>query len=259
MGPQLWVGCCALALATGCATYTRPAAANRPAPTDRTETPDFTSAAGAATQSVVYIRTTRSGSESNHGPVTLVGGGTGVVIDARGVILTSAHVVDGATAVHVYFADGRGFPALRVELCEQLDLALIRISAAGVAELHAVAAAEAPAGPVCAIAAVPHSTQNTGMAAVGFRMQLRTGRVLQQSVNLQEQIDPVQRRTYADLLETDIQIEPGYSGGPLLTPDGRLVGIDVARARVGTAPRAYAIPWTPQTRREIESLLLATR
>src|SRR4029078_1943881 len=77
-----------------------------------------------ARPSVVSVQTsTDKGSSTEHGA------GSGVICDARGHIITSNHVIDGATELNVVLADGRKFRAKPVGTDPKTDVAVIKIDA----------------------------------------------------------------------------------------------------------------------------------
>lgn len=70
---------------------------------------------------------------------------------------------------------------------------------------------------------------------------VRTGVVTDTSASLQNELDPTQQRCYGRLIENTAQIEPGFSGGPLIDAAGRLIGLNVAVSGSREGRRAYAI------------------
>ena len=183
-------------------------------------------------------------------PVAIASGGSGVVIDPDGVIATSAHVVRGAVDVRVLLADGRSCAARAVAVDPHLDLAVLRIDAHALRALNIAAQPAAAGTPVVAMAAVTR-------AGSGAR---RSGVVLAPAVSLQAALDPVRPSDYHALIETTTELEPGFSGGPLLDADGRLIGLNVAtRGSADGHLRGYALPLDEATCAAIAQLVAATR
>jgi S1-C subfamily serine protease len=164
------------------------------------------------------------------GPMSY-GNGTGVVVDARGLILTNNHVVEDARAVSVRFSNGEEREAQVLGTDRGNDLAVIKV--------------DLPA--------------NTPVAALGDSDQVQVGETaiaigspfgLEQTVT-QGIISAVHRnwwpgtgRVQRNLLQTDAPINPGNSGGPLLNERGEVIGINSmiespVRASVGVG---FAIP-----------------
>ncbi len=176
-----------------------------------------------------------------------ISGGTGVIIDADGLILTNAHVVRGAEQLTVILADGSRRQALQWAIDSRHDLAVVRISAGA---LPAMAARPK----------VPHAAASViavGRRAAGGACQTRCGVVSRVSASLQEKLCPSGHTRYDDLIESTAAIEPGFSGGPLLDSRGRWVGVNVAMFEAGRAgaSRAYAIPLDDATCRRVGELV----
>jgi serine protease Do len=142
------------------------------------------------------------------------GEGSGVVIDADGVVLTNAHVVERASRITAIFSDGTSREAILVGLEAELDLAVLQIR--GAKSLQAVAigsSADLMLGePVIAIG-----------NPFGLGHTVTTGVVSAKSRSLE-----TDDRVYQDFIQTDASINPGNSGGPLLNAKGELIGINTA-------------------------------
>jgi serine protease Do len=156
--------------------------------------------------------------------------GSGVVIDASGVVLTNDHVIRGANRITATFADGQSFPADLVGTAPELDLAVLRIrSAPDNPPLTAVevgASGELLLGePVIAIG-----------NPFGLGHTVTTGVISAVSRPLE-----TDDRVYQDFIQTDASINPGNSGGPLLDVTGRLIGINTA-IRPDAEGIGFAIP-----------------
>ena len=136
--------------------------------------------------------------------------GSGVVIDARGLILTNAHVVDGANAIHVWTPDGDNVAATVIGTDPDLDLALLRAS-------DARGLRPAPLG-------------NSDRLQVGDWV-VAIGNPLGLHHTVTAGIVSAKARTVDDsgveFLQTDTALSPGSSGGPLLDLGGNVVGINV--------------------------------
>jgi len=150
--------------------------------------------------------------------------GTGVIISTDGEILTNAHVVDGATQVHVRFAgDTEPTDATVVAVDTANDLALLKVDVDR--DLTPVTFADP-------------STVRIGdqVMAIGFALDLdgdptvtsgivsATGRTLRTS-------DDPNAAVLDGLIQTDAAISSGNSGGPLVNAAGQVVGINTAVAR----------------------------
>jgi S1-C subfamily serine protease len=149
------------------------------------------------------------------------------VIDADGVVLTNAHVVEGAHRIRASFADGRQLDADVIGIAPELDLAVLRLrGAAGLTAVPRGSSAELMLGePVIAIGnplGLGHTVTTGVISAVARPLE-------------------TDARVYQDFIQTDASINPGNSGGPLLDARGRLVGINTA-IRADAQGIGFAIP-----------------
>ena len=139
------------------------------------------------------------------------GTGSGVVMDARGAVVTNRHVVSGATRLKVTFTDGREFTAKTVGTDAETDVAVIRLDKPP-ADLVAARLGDSDkldVGEWVLAVGSPLGLDQTvtagivsGLGKVGRHVQMSGGRV----------------RHY---IQTDAKINPGNSGGPLVQPVGR--------------------------------------
>ncbi|MCH8150623.1 MAG: trypsin-like peptidase domain-containing protein [Planctomycetes bacterium] len=174
-------------------------------------------------------------------------GGTGVIITADGVILTNEHVIRNARHVTVTLADGSVHEVQRIQRAEKLDLAVLYIGARTETSLPPAKCFADPGIPVVAFSA----------ARCDKPGGVRTGIITKRTVSLQRELDPSRTRWYDDLIESSAKLEPGYSGGPLLDMQGRLIGINTAAfgGPDDDYARAYAIPLHQANRKVIDSLV----
>ncbi len=194
-------------------------------------------AAGEVMASVVHVQTVVSGPAGDGQPggparpVSLRSGGTGVAIASDGLILTSGHVVRNATDIRVVLPDGSHHVAESIVVDERLDLAVLRVNVSGLRSLTPARNSARFGAPVVAIGwNVPHDAARA-----------RPGVVTDASTSLQNELDPTQERYYGQLIESTAELEPGFSGGPLLDMNGKLIGLNVAVSGSRAGRRAYAI------------------
>jgi serine protease Do len=151
--------------------------------------------------------------------------GSGFLISPDGEILTNHHVVEGAGRLMVTLADGRTFRARVVGADPDTDVALIKVD--GVSALPVVELGDSAALRVgewvCAIGN-PLGYEHT--VTVGVVSYL--GRKL-----FDESLD--------DFIQTDAAIDFGNSGGPLIDPTGKVIGINTAVSSEG-AHIGFAVP-----------------
>lgn len=153
--------------------------------------------------------------------------GSGVVIDADGIILTNAHVVEGAIAIEATFNDDTTYDAEIIGLAPELDLAVLRLNtnrASGAVTIgnsedlmlgETVIALGNPFG-------LGHTVTTGVISAIDRPLE-------------------TERRIYQNFIQTDASINPGNSGGPLVNIDGELVGINTA-IRSNAEGIGFAIP-----------------
>ncbi|HET7125588.1 MAG TPA: DegQ family serine endoprotease [Lysobacter sp.] len=137
--------------------------------------------------------------------------GSGFIISADGYVLTNRHVVDGADSVTVKLTDQRELKAKVVGSDEQSDVALLKIDASGLPALRIGDSKQLKPGQwVVAIGSpfgLDHSVTAGIVSAVG-----RANRYANQQ--------------YVPFIQTDVAINQGNSGGPLLNTRGEVVGIN---------------------------------
>jgi serine protease Do len=156
------------------------------------------------------------------------GVGTGVIIDASGVILTNNHVVDGRKDVTVRLHDGREFKAVDIQTDPNTDLAIVRIE-------HAKDLKPARLGDSDKI------DVGDWVLALGHPFGLE-GTVTSGIISAKGRGIGLPAR--ATFLQTDAAINPGNSGGPLINLDGEVIGINTAisSSSGGNQGVGFAIP-----------------
>ena len=156
------------------------------------------------------------------------GMGTGVVIDARGYILTNHHVVDGVRQINVTLDGGQAYVAQLVAHDRETDLAVIRIKTPNpLPTIHIGTSQDLMTGET--VIALGN--------AYGYEHTVTSGIIsaLHRNVQVNES------QQYLDLIQTDASINPGNSGGPLMNLDGEMIGLNVA-VRAGAQGIGFAIP-----------------
>ncbi|TQF69209.1 PDZ domain-containing protein [Rhodococcus spelaei] len=170
------------------------------------------------------------------------GAGSASVLTADGFLLTSAHVVSGASSIEAAFADGTEVRA-DVVGCDVLsDLAVLRARGAVPAPLEQGDAARLQVGQL--VVAVGNPLGLAGSVTAGIVSAL--GRSLPTS----------EGRVVDEVIQTDAALNPGNSGGVLADSAGRVVGVNTAVAGVGVG---LAVPINATTRRLIATLMSTGR
>ena len=158
--------------------------------------------------------------------------GSGVIVSEDGYIMTNAHVVEGARAIHVKVNAVSGknastFDGQLVGLDRLLDLALLKIEATGLKALPFGSANDVKQGELVMAFGSPLGMDNS----VSMGIVSAAARQLTDD-------DP---RIF---IQTDAPINPGNSGGPLVDTEGRLVGINtfIFSQSGGSEGMGFAIP-----------------
>lgn len=175
---------------------------------------------------------------------TEIGGGSGFIISADGLIVTNKHVVaDEAADYTVLLNDGSKHPAKVLARDPLNDVAVIKIDANNLSTLQFGKSGDLKVGQkVIAI----------GNALGEFRNTVSTGVVSGLSRSITASNGFQSSEQLVGLIQTDASINPGNSGGPLLDIAGRVVGINVAVAQ-GAQNIGFTIP-IDQVRATIESV-----
>jgi len=158
------------------------------------------------------------------------GQGSGIVIDAKGLVLTNAHVVEGADRVEVTLADGRDLEGSVLGADPVTDLAVVRI--AGGSGLKAAPLGDSEAlevGDWAIALGTPYGLERT--VTLGIVSSLHRNIT---SLGFSDK--------RLDLIQTDAAINPGNSGGPLINARGEVVGINTLVRSGPGAGLGFAIP-----------------
>ena len=169
--------------------------------------------------------------------------GSGVIIDASGLVLTNEHVIQRAANITITLADRRRFDADVVGADPTFDVAVLKIrqgSGRDASGGHGSASFEAGSLPVATFGTSTDIMIGETVVAIGNPFGLAntvtTGVVsaLHRSIEAED-------KSYEDFIQTDAAINPGNSGGALLNLEGRLIGINTAIYSGGTGI-GFAIP-----------------
>lgn len=135
------------------------------------------------------------------------GVGSGFIISIDGYLLTNAHVVDGASNVYVTLNDRREFKAKIIGSDARTDVALLKIDTTNLPRLIMGDSDKIRAGEWVLAIGSPFGLENTVTAGIISAKARDTG-------------------DYLPLIQTDVAVNPGNSGGPLINMKGEVVGIN---------------------------------
>jgi len=177
---------------------------------------------------VVEIKVVEQGS-SFRGRFLQQGQGSGFLIGANGDILTNNHVVDGATSVQVVLKGGKTVDATVVGKDPLDDLALVRVdpsAVAGITPLQFADSGSVRPGQMAIALGSPYGLD--GSITVGVVSGLNRS---------------VGGSRLTGMIQTDAAMNPGNSGGPLLSSSGQVIGINTAiESEPGARGIGFAVP-----------------
>ena len=135
------------------------------------------------------------------------GVGSGFILTPDGMIMTNAHVVDGADEVIVTLTDKREFKAKIIGADKRSDVAVVKIDATGLPAVKVGDVSRLKVGEWVMAIGSPFGLENSVTAGIVSAKQRDTG-------------------DYLPFIQTDVAINPGNSGGPLINMRGEVVGIN---------------------------------
>lgn len=167
------------------------------------------------------------GGPQEQGNAPTRGQGSGFIVSADGIILTNAHVVDGADEVTVKLTDKREFKAKVLGMDKASDVAVLRIDARNLPVVSNGSAANTRVGDWVLAIGSPFGFENSATAGI----------VSAKSRSLPD-------GGYVPFIQTDVAVNPGNSGGPLFNMQGEVIGINsqIYSRNGGYQGLSFAIP-----------------
>jgi serine protease Do len=166
--------------------------------------------------------------------------GSGLIIEASGIVLTNAHVIQGASRIVVTLLDGRELQADVLGSDHDADLGVLKVAAHDLRAVPLGKSSDLLIGETVVAIGNPFGLSHTVtmgvLSAVGRTVPSESG-----------------ERLFTDFLQTDASINPGNSGGPLVNILGEVIGINTAIVS-GANGIGFAIP-ADRARRVVADLL----
>ncbi len=135
------------------------------------------------------------------------GVGSGFIVSTDGYVMTNAHVVDGADEVYVNLTDKREFKAKVVGADKRTDVAVLKIEATKLPAVSTGEVGKLKVGEWVMAIGTPFGLENTVTAGIVSAKARDTGEEIR-------------------FIQTDVAVNPGNSGGPLINMRGEVVGIN---------------------------------
>ncbi|PQV51976.1 DegQ family serine endoprotease [Paraburkholderia sp. BL21I4N1] len=143
----------------------------------------------------------------NTDPEQNSGVGSGFILSADGYVMTNAHVVDDADTIYVTLTDKREFKAKLIGVDDRTDVAVVKISAANLPTITIGDSNKVRVGEWVVAIGSPFGLENTVTAGIVSAKGRDTG-------------------DYLPFIQTDVAVNPGNSGGPLINMQGEVIGIN---------------------------------
>ena len=153
------------------------------------------------------------------------GVGSGFILSADGYVMTNAHVVENASEIFVTLTDKREFKGKVIGADKRTDVALVKIEATGLPKMAIGESKNIRVGQWVLAIGSPFGLENTVTAGIVSAKGRDTGELL-------------------PFIQTDVAVNPGNSGGPLINTRGEVIGINsqILSGTGGSIGISFAIP-----------------
>ena len=175
----------------------------------------ITGAVEKLSESVVSIDSVRVARDLGYGFIPIEGKGSGVIIDAKGYVVTNNHVIDGAARVQIHLKDGHSYVGEVVGADPATDIAILKVETENFPAASLGDSEKLKVGQI--VLAMGNSLGLQGGPTVSMGVISALGRPL-----------PGADFIFEGLIQTDTAINPGNSGGPLADLNGNVIGINTA-------------------------------
>ncbi|KVN99924.1 serine peptidase, partial [Burkholderia ubonensis] len=135
------------------------------------------------------------------------GVGSGFIVSADGYVMTNAHVIDDADTIYVTLTDKREFKAKLIGVDDRTDVAVVKIQASNLPVVAIGDSNKVRVGEWVVAIGSPFGLDNTVTAGIVSSKSRNTG-------------------DYLPFIQTDVAVNPGNSGGPLINMQGEVIGIN---------------------------------
>ncbi|MEM5382476.1 DegQ family serine endoprotease [Paraburkholderia phymatum] len=135
------------------------------------------------------------------------GVGSGFILSQDGYVMTNAHVIDDADTIYVTLTDKREFKAKLIGVDDRTDVAVVKINAANLPTVPIGDSNKVRVGEWVVAIGSPFGLENTVTAGIVSAKGRDTG-------------------DYLPFIQTDVAVNPGNSGGPLINMQGEVIGIN---------------------------------
>lgn len=178
-----------------------------------------------------------------------IGGGSGFVADSNGIILTNKHVVIDPDAEYVVItSDEKEYPAKILSRDPVNDIAILKIEAKGLPVAKLSNSKIEPGQTVLAIGNALGLFTNTVSKGIISGLARKISAAMGSEGNEQPKVEELR-----GVIQTDVAINQGNSGGPLINTDGEVVGINTA-VIFGAQNIGFAIP-VQWAKKDLEDLI----